>query len=184
VMKITSVNVQTDMIDVSVPYEPDPDWIFVDALGKEHRWAYSANHRWYLPTLKQRSMPPEGERKCTHGDSPCPGALCWDCDEFVYETPGHSEWYVPETDEVVVPEYRNTMNERKFIPGCTTCEGEYESDELPKVGGTYNLEDCELLGTDKTIYGNIFISSADFEVSGVCHGTWRAVGDVTESARA
>ena len=69
------------------------------------------------------------------------------------------------------------------LPGLAT-EGEYESDERPEVGGTYKLEDCELLDTDKTFYGDILITSAEAEMGGAYHGSWRAVGEVTGSARA
>ena len=181
-VKITSVNTQVETIDISGSYaEPDPDWVFVDAHGNEHRWAYAMNHKWHLPTLKHRNIPSEGERECALGNSPCPGALCDECDEFVYEIPGRSEYYVPETDEVVVPEYRDTMGARQFMPGLTTCDGEFESDEYPKVGGTYKLEDCEFPGTDETFHGDILITSVSAKIGGVCWGTWRASGEVTRA---
>ena len=51
-MKITGLNVCANLIDASTRYEPDPDWVFTDALGKEHRWVCGDDRKWHLPSLE------------------------------------------------------------------------------------------------------------------------------------
>jgi len=182
-MKITSVEVRAEMIDISSSeYDPDPNWVFVDALGKEHRWVYAANHKWHLPTLKRRTICENSdEKECSASEAPCSGAACEGCELYDIVRYEREEWYIQKTGEVVEPRYRRATPQ--YIRGPMSYDGMYESDERPEVGGTYKLEDCEILSADKTLYGDIFIISAEFEEGGVWHGAWRGVGEVTESAR-
>lgn len=68
--------------------EPDPDWVFVDKLGVEHRWVDGL-----LPMIKTR--PIYTEETCPH---------CHNCEQRLLRT----EYYVPATDEEVYPKYRDT----------------------------------------------------------------------------
>jgi len=176
-MRITSIEVHVDPIEYPREQsEPDLKWMFVDALGREHRWVADEIGGHHLPTLESRSD--LGEKGCYLENSPCPGASCENCDEFGYVDQPRAQWYVPETDEVVVPGYR-TRTERCFVQGLRTCVGTYESDEIPDLDTTYDLENCDTTGIGGSMHGNILVKSYKRHVDGVFRGEWVATGEVT-----
>jgi hypothetical protein len=183
-MKITSLNVKSELIDISTAYEPDPNWVFVDTLGKEHRWAYAANHKWHLPTLRIRVVHDAGDMECSLGESPCPGAACERCDDFKRAGYDREEFFVPETGEAVEPGYRTAAGPR-YMRGLTAYLGEYESDELPRCGNgdAYRFEECDVPCVDVDMHGEFLVTTYGLGDDGVYRGTWQSTGEVTESAR-
>lgn len=184
-MKITGLNVCANLIDASTRYEPDPDWVFTDALGKEHRWVCGDDRKWHLPSLEERTVCEcSDERECSADELPCSGAACEGCEMYDFVRHKHEELFVPETGEVVKPGYRMSTGP-KYIRGLMECSGEYESDEQPRCGDgeAYRFEDCDIPYADVDIHGRFYVTSCNLDNDGVYRGSWRAAGEVTQSAR-
>ena len=50
------IEVETELIDVSVMSAPDPAWTFIDAAGHGHAWVFDAEHRAAMPTCEQHTV--------------------------------------------------------------------------------------------------------------------------------
>jgi len=55
-IKIKSINIEKGELEqvfsILPSSEPDPDWVFVDSAGNEHRWEKLRSGAWRVPTLK------------------------------------------------------------------------------------------------------------------------------------
>jgi len=50
------VNISRDVIDVTSFKEPDPDWIYTDSNGHEHRWKIEDDWNASIPTCIEESI--------------------------------------------------------------------------------------------------------------------------------
>lgn len=93
---VTEISYEQDMVDVTMLHEPDPDWVFVDAAGHEHRWRGDWRKA-DLPTLVF-------VRDDDHGDE----CGCERCPSYHFECRQCGQRVDPET----MP-----SPERRYMPG-------------------------------------------------------------------
>ncbi len=96
------LHIETERVDVTTRYEPDPQWTFTDAAGHFHAYSFNDRHS-TLPTVNYITV-----------QEPCNG-----CDDDNCEGFERREYHCLICSELVEPKTRKTTG-RKYQPGLRT----------------------------------------------------------------
>lgn len=124
-MKVLSISRKRYVMPCFGP-GPDPNWVYTDAAGAEHRWQRDEEQRWWLPTLRREEHSGEFELEMEDSDS-------------------YSTYHDPIDGALVQP---GIMMHRFLTYTPERFEGTIEARDLPPV--EFQLEDTEVLGSGQS----------------------------------
>ena len=169
-IEITDIEITQDDIDVThfARYVPDPDWVFVDSDGNEHRWHFDEKGKASTPTLayKEVELP----------------SICDECGHAIEGEIIIDQWMEAPTGERVMPgtkpEPNSQIPNRQFMPGPKYWGGTFSMSsggKVPSIGSKLQLEDCTQPDKESVLSGTIVVTEFDFIA---CVGRFEGEGDV------